>query len=167
LVLADLCWQAEEQFTHNDNQPYHLHKRFELFFFESVGNRNYLRFTQLAVILILCFTIIPLVTIFTLFLYSRASISSEQINVNVRSTAHPDATPLRNVIIQEPTPQPLPKVRRSSLLPLLFFRLNRSGTWMSRFPGKYLSISQQHLHPNKTGNLFNHSFRLLSLTEFL
>ena len=109
--------RPEERFTHKDNQPYRPRRRLELFFFEIEGNRSYLRFTRLAVILILCFTVIPIAAILTLFLYNQASINSEQINVNVRSTASPDVTPLRNVIIQTPTPQPLPKVRQSPLLP--------------------------------------------------
>lgn len=107
--------QSDEQHTYNNNQSRRPNKRFELFFFETVGNRSYLRFTRLAVVLILCFTVIPIAAILTLFLYNQASINSEQINVNVRSTASPGATPLQNVILQAPTPQPVPKVHRQPL----------------------------------------------------
>lgn len=108
--------QSDEQHTYN-NQSRRPNKRFELFFFETVGNRSYLRFTRLAVVLILCFTVIPIAAILTLFLYNQASINSEEINVNVRSAPRTNATPLRNVIIQTPTPQPVPKVHRQPLQP--------------------------------------------------
>jgi hypothetical protein len=110
--------RTDESYTYEDNngQPRSSGK-FELFFFESAGSRTHLRFTRLGVVLILCFTVIPVLAIFTLFLYNRIPSSSEQINVNVRSSPSPDATPIRNVIIQAPRPQPLPKVHRAPLLP--------------------------------------------------
>jgi hypothetical protein len=110
--------RPDEQYNHYNSQQAHSSKKLELFFFETVGNRSYLRFTKLAVILILCLTLISLVGIFTLFLYNRASSSSEQINVNVRAIPSPTATPFRNVIIQAPPPQsPPPKMRMQPLLP--------------------------------------------------
>lgn len=110
--------RPDEQYNHNDSHQAHSPKKLELFFFESVGNRSYLRFTKLAVVLILCLTLVSLIGIFTLFLYNRASSSSEQINVNVRTIPSPNATPFRNVIIQAPTPQsPPPKIRMQPLLP--------------------------------------------------
>ena len=98
--------RPDEPYNYNNRQLPHPHRKLELFFFETEGNRRYLRFTRLAVILILCLIVIPMIVIFTLFLYNRASTNSEQINVNVRSSPSPDATPLRNVIIQAPTPHP-------------------------------------------------------------
>jgi hypothetical protein len=110
--------RPDEQYNHSDSQQPHSPKKLELFFFETVGNRSYLRFTKLAVILILCLTLISLVGIFTLFVYNHASSSSEQINVNVRTIPSPSATPFRNVIIQAPPPQSTPpKIRMQPLLP--------------------------------------------------
>jgi hypothetical protein len=57
--------------------------RFELFFYEQVGTRYYLRFTRLALLLIVCLTVIPMVAIFALFLtHSHADL--ENVNINVR-----------------------------------------------------------------------------------
>src|SRR5205085_12490708 len=98
-----------DEYYNNDSRQVRSPRKLELFFFETVGNRKYLRFTRLAVILILLLILIPLLALFTLFLYNRASTSSEQINVNVRSTANPSATPIKNIIIPMPTPQPPPR----------------------------------------------------------
>jgi hypothetical protein len=57
--------------------------RFELFFYEQVGTRYYLRFTRLALALVVCLTVVPAVAIFALFL-TQSHADLENVNVNVR-----------------------------------------------------------------------------------
>lgn len=87
--------------------------RFELFFYEQVGVRYYLRFTRLALLLVVCLTVIPAAAIFALFLTnSRADL--EVVNVNIRT---PPSAPANygSLIIQTPPPvmPTVPKVSRS------------------------------------------------------
>jgi hypothetical protein len=84
----------------------HRGGRFELFFYEQVGTRYYLRFTRLALILIVCLTVIPMVAILALF-YTESHADLENVNINIRS--HPGA-PGNDVrlIIQQPPPAPMP-----------------------------------------------------------
>lgn len=107
--------KPDEQYTHNNNQPPRPYRRLELVFFETIGNRSYIRFTRFAVILILCLIVIPVLAIFAIFLYSSASINSGQVNANVPMTVRPDAIPLPNI---KPAPlQPPPKIRMQPLPP--------------------------------------------------
>jgi hypothetical protein len=57
--------------------------RFELFFYEQIGTRSYLRFTRLALVLIVCLTVIPMVAIFALFL-TQSHANVDNVNVNIR-----------------------------------------------------------------------------------
>jgi hypothetical protein len=57
--------------------------RFELFFYEQVGTRYYLRFTRLALVLVVCLTVIPAVAIFALFV-TQSHADLENVNINVR-----------------------------------------------------------------------------------
>lgn len=57
--------------------------RFELFYYERVGTRYYLRFTRLALALVVCLTVIPAVAIFALFLTQRHD-DLKNVNINVR-----------------------------------------------------------------------------------
>ncbi len=60
--------------------------RFELFFYEQVGTRYHLRFTRLALVLIVCLTVIPAAAIFALFVtQSHADLENVNINVTVPS----------------------------------------------------------------------------------
>lgn len=56
--------------------------RFELFFYEQIGTRYYLRVTRLALVLIVCLTVIPLLAISALF-YTRRHVDLENVNVNI------------------------------------------------------------------------------------
>jgi hypothetical protein len=57
--------------------------RFELFFYERVGTRYYLRFTRLTLVLVVCLTVVPAVAIFALFL-TQSRVDLENVNINVR-----------------------------------------------------------------------------------
>jgi hypothetical protein len=95
----------------------HEHRRrFELFFWEQdeqVGTRYNLRFTRLALALVVCLTVVPAAAIFALFLTnSRADLGN--VNVNIRT---PPSAP-RNygspIIQTQPPPTlPTPRVSRS------------------------------------------------------
>lgn len=85
--------------------------RFGLFFYEQVGSRYYLRFTGLALFLIVCLTVVSIILIFSLFLWNRTS-SPENINVNITvpsPTPHNDEQP---IIQPAPSAPKLPKVVR-------------------------------------------------------
>jgi len=109
--------RSNRQFPRNNSQSSRPGRKLELFFFETIGHHTYLRFTRLAVILILCIIVIPIIALFTLFLFNRGSSNSEQINVNVRSTPSIEMTPFQNVIKQAPTPKPFTGIHMQPLSP--------------------------------------------------
>jgi hypothetical protein len=87
-------------------------RRFELFFYEQVGARYYLRFTRLALLLVVCLTVIPMVAICALF-FTESHADLENVNINIRSQSQAPGNDVR-LIIQPPPPMPaLPKVGRS------------------------------------------------------
>lgn len=55
---------------------------FQLIYFEQVGSRHYLRFTRLALLLIVCLTLIPILLLFTLYL-SRKRGGPQNVNVEI------------------------------------------------------------------------------------
>ena len=79
---------------------------FELFFYEQVGARYYLRFTRLALFLIVCLTVVPMMLLFALFLWNRNN-KTENTNVNI---VIPTPTPRdygKPIILPAP-PAPVP-----------------------------------------------------------
>lgn len=80
--------------------------RFELFFFEQVGSRSYLRFTKLALSLILFLTIGSMALLLALFFWNRRG-DSENINVNIVSPPH-EPQDFSKPIIQPAPPPPSP-----------------------------------------------------------
>jgi hypothetical protein len=81
-------------------------RRFELFFYEQVGTRYYLRFTRLALLLIVCLTVIPMVAICALF-FTQSRVDLENVNINIRSQSGAPGNDIR-LIIQPPPPAPMP-----------------------------------------------------------
>lgn len=90
--------------------------RFELFYYERVdssvgsrvGSRYYLRFTRLALILVVCLTVIPCVAILTLY-YKQSRARPEDVNINIRVAPRaPDINP--QLIRPAPPATPPPKV---------------------------------------------------------
>src|SRR5215216_3188315 len=80
--------------------------RFELFFCEQVGTRYYLRFTRLALALVVCLTVIPMLAIFALFVtQSHADLENVNINVSVPEQA-PGNYPQQ--LIKPPPPAVMP-----------------------------------------------------------
>ena len=88
-------------------------RRFELVFWEKVGTRYQLRFTRLALVLVVCLTVIPAAAIFAIF-FTQSRVDFEDVNVNIRT---PPSAP-RNygspIIQTQPPPTlPTPRVSRS------------------------------------------------------
>jgi hypothetical protein len=87
--------------------------RFELFFYEQVGTRYYLRFTRLALLLIVCLTVFPMVAICALF-FTESHADLENVNINIRSQSQAPGNDVRLIIQPPPAPMPtLPKAGRS------------------------------------------------------
>ncbi len=81
--------------------------RFDLFYYEKVGERFYLRLTPLAAGLLLGLTLLSVAGILLLFLYNSNK-SRPADNVNVQITTPPAApTPLNPIILPaKPAPSP-------------------------------------------------------------
>ena len=89
--------------------------RFEVFFYERVGNLYYLRFTRLALVLVLCLTVIPAAAIFTLF-FTQSRADLDNVNVNIRVAPREPSNYPRQLIQPPPPPPTLhtsPKAGRS------------------------------------------------------
>ena len=80
--------------------------RFELFFYEQVGTRYYLRFTRLALLLVVCLTVIPMLAICALF-FTQSRVDLENVNINIRSQSGAPGNDVR-LIIQPPATTPIP-----------------------------------------------------------
>ena len=98
-----------------DNYPArHKQRRggsFELFYFEQVGSRHYLRFTRLALLLIVCLILIPILLLFTLYL-SRKRGHPTNVDVDI-VVPTPVPRDYNKPIIQPAAPPPTPpKVNR-------------------------------------------------------
>lgn len=97
-----------------DSLPEHApqrSRRFELFFFEQIGSRHYLRLTRLALLLIVCLILIPILLLFTLYL-SRKRSGPKDVNVDIVAPTpapHDYSTPIIQPAAPPPTP---PKVSK-------------------------------------------------------
>jgi len=100
--------KTDEQFTRLGARPHRGSEGNRLFYFESVGSRLSLRFTRLAVILVVLFTVIPVSALFILFL-SRADPADTKVDVNVRTL--PPVGALPSPLIKQ-APPPKLKIRR-------------------------------------------------------
>jgi hypothetical protein len=92
-----------------------LKRRFELFFFESVNGRTYLRFTPLAVAFIVALIVIPVAALLILFL-SRPAMDDTKVDVTIRPRPS-SASTNQPIIKQPPPPRPPPTVRHQPLPP--------------------------------------------------
>lgn len=91
---------------------------FDLFYYEKVGERFYLRLTPLATALILGLTLLSIAGMAFLFFYNSGR-ARPMTDVNVRGANPPAATPQNTIIMPaKPTPRPprvvtpTPQVRR-------------------------------------------------------
>jgi hypothetical protein len=102
-----------DEFNESAKGTQHRPSRFELFFYEQVGARYYLRFTRLALVLIVCLTVIPVAAIFTLFL-TESRVDMENVNVNIRVSPQAPSNYGGSIIQPAPPAMPtLPKVSKS------------------------------------------------------
>lgn len=105
--------KSDEPFTHPDAPSRPRRGGNGLFYFEGVGPRLNLRFTRLAVALVVLFTVIPVSALFILFL-SRADPAETKVDVNVRTI--PPASALTPPLIKQ-SPPPTQRIRRAEPLP--------------------------------------------------
>lgn len=97
--------RPNEHRTSEEPSPRRL-GRFNLFFFERVGSRHYLRFTRLALLLIVCLILIPILLLFTLYL-SRKGGGPKNVNVDI-VVPRPATHDYNKPIIQPAVPLPPP-----------------------------------------------------------
>lgn len=86
--------------------------RFELFFYEQVGTRYYLRFTRLALVLVVCLTVVPAVAIFALFV-TNSHADLENVNVNISVEPRAPGNYGGPIVMPPPTNIPTPPKVRS------------------------------------------------------
>lgn len=91
----------------------HHGRRFELFFLEQVGTRYHLRFTRLALALVVCLTVVSAVAILALFI-TQSHTDLENVNINVRVEPRAPGNYGGPIVMPPPTTLPTPaKVSRS------------------------------------------------------
>lgn len=81
--------------------------RFELFFFEQIGSRSYLRFTRLALLLVVCLTVIPMVAICALF-FTQSRVDLKNVNIDIRAQPGAPANYGGPIVMPPPTTMPAP-----------------------------------------------------------
>jgi hypothetical protein len=102
--------RSTEPTSSEDSRPPKYQHRMELFYFDQVGSRYVLRFTRMAVLLIIGLTVVSIVSILVIFLVSSQQMASEPVNVNVSVPTLP-TSPTDKPILKPPPPAPrLPKV---------------------------------------------------------
>lgn len=84
--------------------------RFQLFYFEQVGSRHYLRFTRFALILIVCLILIPVVLLFTFYL-TRKGGGPRNVDIDIVAPT-PAPRDYNNIIQPAAPPRTPPKVRQ-------------------------------------------------------
>jgi len=102
--------------VHRSSEHDSRRRRFELFFYEhdQVTSRYYLRFTRLALVLVVCLTIIPALAIFALFV-TQSHADLENVNVNVRTA--PQAPGNYPQLIKAPPPAAMPTPPKANRSP--------------------------------------------------
>lgn len=106
---------SDKPISPRNTQPAHGGRSPRLFYFERAGQRARLRFTRLAVILLICLIVVPATTLFVLFLL-RDDPAEMKVDINVR-TLPPLEAPSPPLIIQPPTPPPPKPVTPRSPVP--------------------------------------------------
>jgi hypothetical protein len=102
--------RSDEPFSQSDVKPSRPRFNWELYYYERVGSRYYLRITSLALILM----IVAMLVGFTILILDARNHLTQKINTNITV---PSATPYspENIIIrQTPQPPPPPRVRKQS-----------------------------------------------------
>ena len=101
--------QPNEKNTSEDDKPPKRGINLELFFFEQVGSRSYLRFTNLALFLILFLTLGAIGMLLALYVWNRNQ-KHEEINLNISVPTPMSTDPNRTLILPAPPPATPPKV---------------------------------------------------------
>src|ERR1041384_134464 len=105
--------RSEEHLTEEKIIPHQRRLKLELFYFEQIGSRSYLRITRLGLILILLFTVLPVIVILSLFLINRSTPTPDvDIIIKPRQAENTSTYPT----IKQPSPPPTPKAVRQPTL---------------------------------------------------
>lgn len=81
------------------------HDRFELFYYEQVGSRFYLRFTNLALVLVLLLTLGALAMIIAFYVWKRGQ-EPVETDIDIHVPAHESTNYNSPLIRPAPTPSP-------------------------------------------------------------
>lgn len=103
-----------DEYESLSGQDTRRNSKFELFFYEQVGNRYHLRFTRLALVFVVCLTVVPAVAILALFL-TQSHADLENVNVNVRVA--PPAPSNNGALIVMPPPLAMPTPPKAGRIP--------------------------------------------------
>lgn len=103
--------RSDKHIEREEITPHRRGLNLELFYYEQVGSRSYLRVTKLGLVLILILTVLPIIALLSLFLLNQ---STPMPNVDVTIKPIPAANTSAYPTIHQPTPPPAPKVLRQS-----------------------------------------------------
>jgi len=109
LQFACIVKRVEARIRLQDRKKHGGVMNLELFYFERVGTRSYLRFTRLGLILILIFTVLPVIALLFLFLLNQST-PMPDTDVRIKPAAPINASMYPT--IHQPTPLPTPKALR-------------------------------------------------------
>lgn len=102
---------SDEHIEREEITPHRRELNWELFYYEQVGSRSYLRITRLGLALILILTVIPVIALLSIFLLNQ---STPMPNVDVTIKPMPAANTSAYPTIHQPAPPPTPKALRQS-----------------------------------------------------
>ena len=99
--------RPEDQYPYGKSGHDRSVSRFDLFYYERVGERFYLRLTPLAATLVLSLTLLSIAGIIFLFLYNSGR-ARPMTDVNIRVSEPPAVPAPQNPIIMPAKPAPRP-----------------------------------------------------------
>src|SRR5436853_2721522 len=102
---------SNEHIEREEVTPHRRRLKLELFYYEQVGSRSYLRVTGLGLILVLILTVVPIIVLLSIFLLNQ---STPMPNVDVTIKPMPTANSSAYPTIHQPTPPPAPKALQQS-----------------------------------------------------
>jgi hypothetical protein len=102
---------SDEHIEREEITPHRRGLNLELFYYEQVGSRSYLRVTRLGLILILILTVLPVIALLSIFLLNQ---STSMPNVDVTIKPMPTANASAYPTVHQPIPPPAPKALRQS-----------------------------------------------------
>jgi hypothetical protein len=105
--------RSNDQATSEGRTVHEQRRKHSLYYYEQVGSRFYLRITRLGLVLILLFTVVPVIAILSLFLMNR---STPTPDVDVTVKPRPADNTSTYPAIKQPSPPPTQKAVRQPAL---------------------------------------------------